>query len=148
MRIGGSYPPQPLGGHVNTTPDQQAGARQRRRKHSDEFKAEAVASCMQHGISIAAIAMARGINANLLRRWVQEAEMKPARAPRNSIAVREVPPAQHKPSFVPVSLPPPAAAVPPADIRIELHRGDTAITVTWPASAASECAAWMRELLR
>lgn len=74
-----------LGGHVNTTPDQQAGARQRRRKHSDEFKAEAVASCMQPGISIAAIAMARGINANLLRRWVQEAEMKPARAPATAL---------------------------------------------------------------
>ena len=35
-----------------------------------------------------------------------------------------------------------------ADIRIELHRGATAITLTWPANAASECAVWMRELLR
>jgi hypothetical protein len=34
------------------------------------------------------------------------------------------------------------------DIRIELQRGATTVTVTWPASAASECAAWMRELLR
>jgi len=30
-----------------------------------------------------------------------------------------------------------------ADIRIELQRGATAVTVTWPASAASECAAWL-----
>lgn len=50
--------------------------------------------------------------------------------------------------FVPVTLLPPATAAPVADIRIELQRGATAITVTWPASAASECAAWMRELLR
>lgn len=137
-----------LGGHVNTTPDQQAGARQRRRKHSDEFKADAVAACMQPGVSIAAIAMARGVNANLLRRWVQEAEMKPASGTGHSVAVRDVAPAERKPSFVPVSLPPPAAPVQAADIRIELHRGATAITVTWPASAAGECAAWMRELLR
>jgi transposase len=34
------------------------------------------------------------------------------------------------------------------DIRIELRRGATSITVTWPTDAAAECAAWMRELLR
>jgi hypothetical protein len=34
------------------------------------------------------------------------------------------------------------------DIRIELRRGATSITVNWPAQAAAECAAWMRELLR
>jgi transposase len=50
----------------------------RRRRHSDEFKADAVAACTQPGMSMAAVAMAHGINANLLRRWVHEAEMKPA----------------------------------------------------------------------
>jgi len=34
-----------LGGHVNTIPDQQAGSGRRRRMHSDEFKADAVAAC-------------------------------------------------------------------------------------------------------
>ena len=34
------------------------------------------------------------------------------------------------------------------DIRIELRRGVTAITVTWPTDAAPEGAAWMREPLR
>ena len=33
-------------------------------------------------------------------------------------------------------------------IRIELRRGSTTIAVTWPATAADACAAWMRELLR
>jgi transposase-like protein len=61
---------------VTTIPDNQAGPR-RRRPHSDEFKARAVASCMQPGMSMAAVAMAHGVNANLLRRWVREAEMKP-----------------------------------------------------------------------
>ncbi|MDE2078634.1 MAG: transposase [Burkholderiales bacterium] len=133
---------------MNTTADQQTGARQRRRKHSDEFKADAVAACMQPGVSIAAIAMVRGVNANLLRRWVQEAELKPANGTGHSVAARDVAPAERKPSFVAVSLPPPTAPLPTSDIRIELHRGATAITVTWPASAAGECAAWMRELLR
>ena len=66
-----------LGGLVNTIPDQQAGPRRRRRAHSDDFKADAVAACAQPGMSMAAVAMAHGINANLLRRWVHEAEMKP-----------------------------------------------------------------------
>jgi transposase len=47
--------------------------------------------------------------------------------------------------FVP--LPPPAPTVQP-DIRIEVKRAGTAISVTWPSRAAAECAAWLRELLR
>ncbi|WAC75703.1 transposase [Roseateles sp. SL47] len=62
---------------MTTIPNNQAVPRRRRRVHSDEFKARAVASCMQPGMSVAAVAMAHGVNANLLRRWVREAEMKP-----------------------------------------------------------------------
>lgn len=50
--------------------------------------------------------------------------------------------------FVPVSLPPLVQPAQVPDVRIEVRRGPIAVTVTWPASAASECAAWMRELLR
>jgi transposase len=130
-----------------TFTDQPAGARRRRRLHSDEFKANAVATCMQPGMSMAAVAMAHGINANLLRRWVREVEMKVSHgAPGRSVRNVEGPPV--KPAFVPMALPAPAALTPMTDIRIELQRGSAAVTVTWPASAASECAAWMRELLR
>ncbi len=42
-----------------------------------------------------------------------------------------------------------APALPsPADIQIQLHRGPTAVTITWPVAAAAECATWLRELLR
>jgi IMP dehydrogenase/GMP reductase len=34
------------------------------------------------------------------------------------------------------------------DIRVEIRRGVTAITVSWPISAAAECAAWMRDWLK
>ncbi len=128
-----------------TFPDQPTATRRRRRLHSDEFKANAVAACMPAGMSMSAVAMEYGINANLLRRWVHAAEMKPT---TGVVATASVPVANapaSKTLFVPVALPTPA---PPADIRIELQRGTTAVTVTWPASAAVECAAWMRELLR
>jgi transposase-like protein len=41
-----------------------------RRTRSSEFKAQVVAACIHPGISIAAVAMANGINANLARSWV------------------------------------------------------------------------------
>jgi len=44
------------------------GAR-RRREHSAEFKRELVARSLQPGVSVAAIAMEGGINANLLFGW-------------------------------------------------------------------------------
>ena len=51
------------------------------------------------------------------------------------------------PTFVPVTLPAPSCA-PAPDIRIELRRGATSISLTWPVCAAEHCAAWMRELLK
>ena len=36
----------------------------------------------------------------------------------------------------------------PADIRIEVQRGDERIAVLWPVQAAPECAAWLREYLK
>jgi transposase len=41
----------------------------RRRAHSEEFKRELVELCLGPGASVAAIAMAHGINANLLFGW-------------------------------------------------------------------------------
>lgn len=137
-----------LGGHVNTIPDQQAGSRRRRRIHSDEFKARAVASCMQPGMSMAAVAMAHSVNANLLRRWVREAEMKSLARAASEIATRSAQPVTPQALFVPIGLPAPDVPAPVADIRIELQRGAMTAVVTWPSSAASACAAWMRELLR
>jgi len=110
--------------------------------HSDEFKAGAVAACMQPGVSMAAVAMAHGINANLLRRWVRSAEMRPSADEATKAPALPVPAA---PSFVPLQLPSSSAA---PGIRIELRRGATSIAVTWPSESAAECAAWMRELLR
>ena len=135
-----------LGGHVdsiqNPTP---VDGRRRRRLHSDEFKANAVASCMQPGVSMAAVAMANGINANLLRRWVHQAELSPGAVRPDPLVAAGSSLSAATPSFVPMQLPVKNAL---PDIRIELRRGATSIAVTWPTDAAAECAAWMRELLR
>lgn len=129
---------------MNTTPEQAVDGRRRRRLHSDEFRANAVASCLP-GMSMAAVAMANGINANLLRRWVHEAEAR--RDGKESVALPTPKPVARTATagFVPVELPGQSAA---PDIRIELRRGAISVTVSWPTQAAAECAAWMRELLR
>jgi transposase len=41
-----------------------------------------------------------------------------------------------------------AAEVATGEIRLELKRGALGVSVTWPISAATECAAWLREVLR
>ncbi|MET3513935.1 transposase [Pseudacidovorax sp. 1753] len=127
-----------LGGHVDTTEQQPSPGRRRRRLHSDEFKADAVAAASQAGMSMASVALARGINANLLRRWVREAELPQA--------VVTGQPATSASTFVPVRMTEPVAQ--PTEIRIDVRRGATTITVSWPMTAAAECAGWMRELLR
>jgi len=135
-----------LGGHVDTISNQAGGARRRRRRlHSDEFKADAVAACTQPGVSMAAVALSRGVNANLLRRWVREAELHSTPKAPMIEARREVAPPPEAPTpFIPFQLPAPVAK----DIRVEVRRGPTTISVTWPAEAAGECALWIRELLR
>jgi transposase-like protein len=125
---------------VHTISNEVSAGGRRRRTHSAEFKAQVVAACNSPGVSSAAVAMAHGVNANLARRWVLDAERRGggalARTSSGAVAT----------AFVPVQLPP--AEDEPAAIRIELRRGTTAITVNWPCAAASQCAAWMRELLR
>lgn len=125
---------------MHTISDEISGGRRRRREHSAEFKAQVVAACSTHGVSSAAVAMAHGLNPNLARRWVREAERCDGgvlvKAANGAVPT----------AFVPVQLPP-AQAV-PTDIRVELRRGPIAISVSWPCAAASQCAAWMRELLR
>lgn len=124
--------------------------RRRRRIHSAEFKAHIVAACSKPGVSSAAVAMANGINANLVRRWVKEAEIGTETEPGSAAGEPEKAKlaAPIGPKFLPLSLPPPVSVPVATDIRIELQRGAMTVTVTWPASSASECAAWMRELLR
>ena len=91
--------------------------------------------------------MAHGVNANLARRWIidtREAGREPAEMHRVGPEAT-APKLALPPPFVAVSMPPAPAL---SEIRIELRRGTTAISVAWPTAAATECAAWMRELLR
>lgn len=110
-----------------------------RRKHDAELKEQVVAACAAPGASVARIALEHGLNANLVHRWRRIAEGR-EHGPHATMLRAE--------RFVELPMAAAAIAPSPAEIRIELKRGATSVNVTWPGSAASECAFWRRELLR
>lgn len=130
---------------MNTSVIIEPVARRRRRRYSEEFKAEVIRACQHPGVSIAAVALANGLNANLLRRWVANAERDVQPVIEAAPIINAQP--SHTPAFLPLQLAAPTRE-PPPEIQIELCRGGTTIKVNWPAVAAAECASWMRELLR
>ena len=118
--------------------------RRRRRRHSAEFKASVIEECLRPGVSIAAVALAHGLNANMLRKWVIDGEHRLSDPAPAAPAEPEVPP-RPLPTFVPLALPAPVVE---GEIRVELQRNGTTVKIVWPASAARDCAAWLRDWLR
>lgn len=115
-----------------------------RRKHSAELRAEVVQACRQPGASVAAIELRNGLNANVVHRWLSQDGRTPDGGGGNRAALCTRPGTES----LPVQLPQQAAATTSTDIRMELRRGDSSVTVSWPAQCAGECATWLREWLR
>ena len=117
-----------------------------RRRHASQFRAQVVAACLQPGVSISAVALANGLNANLVRRWVKE-HREGVRAdvvvPDEGGRGRDAAPAQ----FVAVAVET-APVVSTGDIRLEVRRGETVVHITWPGAQAGACGQWLREWLR
>lgn len=119
------------------------------RTYSPAFKAQLVAACQQPAASIAALALAHGMNANVLHRWIKEHARSGCHqitltASSGAVATRSPTP-QFLPVQLPVQITEPA---PPLVIRVELHKGALSMTITWPTAAAADCTAWMREVLQ
>jgi transposase len=102
---------------VNTTGQVVETGRRRRRTHSAHAKAEAMGACQQAAVSIAAVALARGLNAAMLHRWVKQAERS-----GRPIAIRDTAASvaiASEEAFIRVPLPSQSAA---GAIRIEVRR--------------------------
>jgi transposase len=110
----------------------------RRRRYGEQLKVQVLCECEMPGASVAKVAMAHGINANVVHRWrqlVREGGQATAVKPRE---------------FVPVAIaqPAPLPAQSCRGIEVELRCGAMTMKVIWPNSAAADFAAWTRELLR
>ena len=112
-------------------------ARRSRRRHSVEFKQQVLAACAQPGASVAAVALAHGLNDNLVHKWRRQARVDDEAAPDDLEA------------FIPVTLSSPASGsvVSAAVIEVNVRRGAAVVQIRWPASAAAECATWLRAWL-
>lgn len=115
--------------------------RRSRRFHSAQLKAQVVEACTQPDVSVSAVALSHGLNANLVRRWMKAAAAK-GRILELSVLKPSVTPTA---AFLPVQL---QAAKPAADIRIELRRGGATVVVSWPVHEAAACGRWLHDWLR
>ncbi|AZF01993.1 Mobile element protein [Pseudomonas orientalis] len=88
-----------------------------RKSYTKSFKAKVVHECEQPGVSVAAIAMSHGINANVVRRWLP--------LHRNQQVAT-------LPAFIPLKVESKQVAEAPA--IIELPLGQQTLTVKWPVS--------------
>ena len=141
-------------GHMDTSQPDAGVARSPRRscrRHSGEFKVRVIKLARQGHESVAAVALANGLNANMLRRWVRESEMVDAAPPAVSAQAANRAPAS---MAVPLAdlgdrtaaaFEPTAGASAPERVTLEIRRGTTSVSASLPLDERS--AAWLREVL-
>ncbi|MCW7540957.1 transposase [Aquabacterium sp. A7-Y] len=113
-----------------------------RRRHNRELKAVVLAACEEPGASVAAVAQAHGLNANLVHKWRRQRAGATVTTPQ-----QDATPAA--PEFIALQIPTPETRPAPVpDIRIELRRGAVSMAIVWPGAAAGDCAMWLREWLK
>ena len=108
----------------------------RRRKHSAEFKASVVGLC-QPGVSTSAVALAHGLNANLLREWIRKSRS-------GGLPVSVVKPVN---TMVPVSVNPVDESTGRQRIEIALAKGGAKAEIRWPVEEADSLGRWLSSWL-
>lgn len=141
-----------------------------RRRHDAQIKAKVLAACDEPGASISAVALAHGLNANLVRKWrhgrglkrsgiATPSSLAPATLAMASVSAMAAPLLAAGARFLPIEMsastpasnagsacPGDTAACGALTIDIELRRGPASLVVRWPVSAVVDCAAWLREV--
>lgn len=108
----------------------------RRRTHTPEFKQGLVALC-QTGISISGVALAHGVNANLLRRWITQYSAA------NSLPAMKTPA-----KLVPVQVESPVVSQADDAIEINIQKRSAQINIRWPANRAHAFGQWLSVWLK
>ena len=143
----------------------------KRRQYSAQLKSQVVGECEVPGASVARVAMAHGINANVVHSWRQIARTTlrstgtallplttptptPTPTPTHFVPLvlpSAVKPPQHSVPHSSAALAPASASAPatltPHHIEVVLHRGTTTLKLLWPTSACAQLGAWTREVL-
>ena len=124
--------------------------RRTHRTYTREFKAELVAACRVPGASIAAVAGANAMNANVLHRWLKEharsgchGQPESGNANLSSVALQ-----QRVPAFIPVQLSAPDPGSQAQAIEVDIRKGTFTMRIKWPASAGADFASWATSILK
>lgn len=133
---------------MNATEIKLAPQGRRRGRYSDEFKQRLVEACRQPGVSTAAVALANGINANLLRRWVTRADGE--RAIGEALPCDAGRTVGAEPRFVQIAAIVAQPAHPPMSqtVRIEMRCGERSVVIDWPLTNVAQCAALLDAVLK
>ena len=118
-----------------------------KRRHSAQFKASVVLACQQPGVSLASVALANGLNATMLRKWVVDSRRSAMLRTLSQGSGTGSNPNEGQPEFIALALPQGDGPV-PAIIDLEIERAGVLVRVKLPAGAFNECASGLRELLR
>lgn len=111
-------------------------------RYSKAFKADMISACQRPGASPASVAMAHGVSANLLRRWLSE---------HQQCAVTAGAVGAQQDGFVqlaaPALQPDPKPCTDEERIHVSLCRGDLQVSLSLPGAQHSQCAALLKLLL-
>ena len=114
-------------------------AKKRRGRYSNEFKRELVKACEAPGVSTASVALANGVNANLLRRWVSEfRDRSRSRSPAD-ISLND------RPEFIQLESEVREMTAPTSKVDMVLQRGEFRVLVS---GSSIECAEFVGALFK
>lgn len=115
------------------------------RRHSDEFKARVIEMARQPNTSVAAVALANGLNANMLRRWVREFEAAgDARIDGQRQRDAAMPTFVQLPMCAQASSATESPTQAAASVVVEIQRNGATVRASLPLDSRS--AAWLREV--
>lgn len=123
--------------------------RSSRRVHSAQFKAQVLSECRQPGASVSAVAIAHGLNTNVVRKWLAGRNLKrmglntpsPGCPSGQAATALQFVPLNLSEAHLPASM----QSVRP-EIRIELERGGLSIKLHCSSAAAAAYAAQLRAM--
>jgi transposase len=131
----------------------------KRQQYSAQLKSHVVGEFEVPGASVARVAMAHGINANIVHSWRQIARTTLRSTGTALLPMTTPTPTHFVPAVLPSAVKPPQHSVPhssaalapatltPHHIEVELHRGTTTLKLKWPVTAFAQLGAWTREVL-
>jgi transposase len=114
----------------------------KRRRHSPQFKQQVVEACLAKQASIPKIALAHGLNANMVHRWIRKVQDNKVPVASGFVAL----PIQRNTALQPA--PSQGRGGDTERIDVEVPFRNQCIKISWPVSQTDRCLALLRELLQ